>query len=1022
MNDRPLPTLRDQAILFPITLPNSLLWIGLTALAYLGNVANLSLSVNVDLIWGTIPVLIILHFFGWVPATLSAVVASVHTAVLWSHPYGILIFTAETLIVGTVYRRRSGNLLLLDTTYWILVGMPLTAVIYRAVLGVASTTSFLLTFRMAVNGVFNALVASLLIALVEQIAPRLRHSTERRILGFAQAIFLVMVAFVLIPAMGILVFTTRQEMSRVEQDVQTRLSITTFSARQAVNAWMAENLQTLRSLASVAAQAGPGDANRLSTEMRLLNMSDADFRVLGVSDVQGTVIAAEPHDAAVLLLSGADLAQEQFFDRMITDLQGVASDVVFRSQSAATPIVLFGVPIVAGDQISGAVIGVLDTGRLSDLLSRVSGNWDVEATITDGNGVIITSTDPEVPPFGSYEREFPGPYERVSPSVNLRVAQGFPRAPEMQRWQFTEFSTRARLGITSRWSISLSAALAPHQNELIERYRSLFLVMVVVIVVTTLLSALVSRQMLGSLTALTAVAEDLPEKVVRREEPRWPVSRIDEIHTLIQCFKITSEHLGESFTRLQEANAQLLDAKQQAESANRTKSEFLANISHDLRTPLNGILGYAQILSRDTSLDEQTRNAVSIIRKSGNHLLNLINDILDVSRIEADKLHLESAPFFLRSFLDDIADIVSLHARQKGLQFIVDLSDDLPLVASGDEKRLRQVLLNLLNNAVKFTEHGHVRFTARIRGEVLHVEVEDTGIGIPIEEQDAIFSPFKQLTKHIQSEEGTGLGLAIVQRLVAMMNGTVSVVSRPGEGSRFTVELALPAADAVPPGPQSMSTVTGYRGRIKTILAVDDKEQNRSVLRNMLEPLGFVVREAIDGAAAVEELRTEAADLVFMDLVMPGVDGFGAIRAIRDDPELRDTVIVAISASVASSVRDECLDAGFNDFVAKPFRDTDLFGMMQRLLGLEWVHQREEPAPERPAEVVVPRAEELTELVAQTESGNIRGILDAVDDVAALDARYGPFAKKVATMAREFQINRLANYLGEVTSRSSRDE
>jgi len=376
------------------------------------------------------------------------------------------------------------------------------------------------------------------------------------------------------------------------------------------------------------------------------------------------------------------------------------------------------------------------------------------------------------------------------------------------------------------------------------------------------------------------VAEDLPDKVVRQEEPEWPVSRIDEIHTLIQCFKITSEQLGKSFTQLQVANVELTEAKHQAELANRTKSEFLANISHDLRTPLNGILGYAQILARDTSLDERVQNAVSIIEKSGNHLLNLINDILDVSRIEADKLHLDREPFFLGSFLDDIADIVSLQARQKGLQLFVDFSDELHPVVVGDEKRLRQVLLNLLNNAVKFTPKGHVRFSARTEGETLQIEVEDTGIGIPEDELEAIFSPFKQLTKHIQSEEGTGLGLAIVKRLVTMMDGEVSVESTPGKGSRFSLKVTLPPADTH---------------------------------------------------------------------------------------------------------------------------------------GIEWIHRRDEAPEALPqTEIKVPPLDELQALAEQAESGNIRGIVDAADMLAAQNEAYRPFVRKVTGMAQEFEINKLVGYLGQI--------
>ena len=239
------------------------------------------------------------------------------------------------------------------------------------------------------------------------------------------------------------------------------------------------------------------------------------------------------------------------------------------------------------------------------------------------------------------------------------------------------------------------------------------LVMLIVVIVTILLSATLSRRMLGSLTQLTIVAENLPDKVTRQEELDWPTSRIDEIDTLITCFRVTSAHLGESFTRIQDANVELIAAKQEAEAASRTKSEFLANISHDLRTPLNGILGYAQILARDTSLDARTREAVSIIEKSGNHLLNLINDILDVSRIEAQKLVLSTRAVSASRVSSTTSPTSSRSRRARRGSIAHRVRRRAPRCRRGRQKRLRQILLNLLHNAVKFTESGDIWFRAR---------------------------------------------------------------------------------------------------------------------------------------------------------------------------------------------------------------------------------------------------------------------------------------------------------------------
>ena len=1017
------PRIRDHAVLFPLTVPNSLLWLALTALAYAGNAANLSLSANLEFLFGSIPVLVMLHFFGWAPALVSGFVAAAHTAILWQNPLGVVVFTMEILVVGLLYRRKSTNLLLVDTAYWVVLGMPFLFLANRFLdIGIPST-GVLTALRLAVNGIINALLASLAITLVENVVPRLRHAPSRKTVGFAQIVFLVMVTFVLIPGMVILVFTARQEMMRVEEDVQTRLEITAFSARQATNSWLSENLQTLRSLASFAGQVGLAELDEIQSEMHLLNMSDGDFTVLAVADTSGAAVVIEPAEQGTRLFNNLSLGPVNHFPRMMTDLRGVVTDAIASGEMVGRPVVLLGMPVISDGEVTGAVIGVIDTLRLQDLLTTVSSNWAVNVAIADGNGVVVASTDRAVPPFSRYENAYPGPYRELPSGMAIRTASGTPDTRLAKRWEYTEFSVRDRLAMATSWTISLHAAIAPYQSSLNERYRSVFVVMIIVIVFTTLLSAIVSRKMLQSLTDLTEVAEDLPDKVVRREETRWPVSRIAEIQTLIHCFRLTSEHLAESFTRLQETNTELTTANEEAELANRTKSEFLANISHDLRTPLNGILGFAQILSRDTSLDEQTLSAVEIIRKSGNHLLNLINDILDVSRIEADKLHLDREPFFLGSFLDDIADIVSLQSRQKGLQLVVDFDSELPTVVLGDEKRLRQVLLNLLNNAVKFTDTGEVVFQARATEGRLIALVRDTGIGIPEDELEAIFSPFKQLTKHIQSEEGTGLGLAIVSRLAKMMDGTVTVSSTAGEGSVFTLNVALPATDTVPPGPHSASTITGYTGRVQSVLVVDDKDQNRSVLRGMLEPLGFVIREASDGKLAIEAMQHEKPDIVLMDLVMPNMDGFSAIAAIRSDPNNAETPVVAISASVATSVRQECLRLGFSDFIPKPFRETDMLTIVGRLLNLEWIHRRE-AAPEQTEGGAIrrPSADELNALQEQVQSGNVRGIVDAADDLAGWNEEYREFSRIVAGMAQAFEIDRLVEFLRKVHDEENLDE
>ncbi|MFW6291771.1 MAG: ATP-binding protein [Spirochaetota bacterium] len=1004
----------------PVTLRSSIVWIALTALAYAGNAANLPLFFNVDFLFGTVVVFVILHYFGWAPATVSAVIAASHTAILWQHPYAVIIMALEMLMVGVFYRRRSRNLMLLTTLYWILIGMPLVVLFYGGLMDVAQQSTVLIVFKQAINGIVNALVAALVISLLQHFAPQLERDASRSPFTFSQAIFLLMVALVLLPAMAILVVSARAEMGRVEDDVASKLAITSYSSRQAVNAWISENLQTLRSLASYAQMDNPDRIDMLRTEMELLKMSDPDFLAMAVVNPMGQVIAGEPAGVAADRLGGVDIARWPYFGRMITGMQGIASNVVTRGER---PTVLLGVPIVERDIMTGAVLGIVDVQRLREMLFRLSGNWMVEATIVDANNRVVASTADGVQEFQDYSERIPDESEHERGNLYIRVPETHRNVSIMQRWQYSQYLTKDRIGRASSWSIVLQAPIAPYQDALNTRYQSMLLIMLLVIIGTILLSAALSRRMLSSLTQLTIVAENLPDKVTRQEELDWPTSRINEIDTLINCFRVTSAHLGESFTRIQEANIELVSAKQEAEAASRTKSEFLANISHDLRTPLNGILGYAQILARDTALDARTREAVSIIEKSGNHLLNLINDILDVSRIEAQKLVLQPEPFRLSNFLDDIADIVTLQARQKGLQLRTEFDPDLPAAVVGDEKRLRQILLNLLNNAVKFTDSGEVRFRARREGERLAFEVEDTGPGIPADQLEEIFSPFKQLSKHIQSEEGTGLGLAIVKRLVEMMGGEVSVESVPGEGSRFFFTVELPPAGEPPAVTRASSAISGYEGPRRRILIVDDKWENRRVLRSMLEPIGFEVSEASDGSAGLQAITEERPDLVFMDLVMPVVDGFEAIRSIRETPSIAQIRVVAISASVAESIRAECLRMGFDEFLPKPFRQLELLDLTRDLLDVSWVHESG-PAPAESAadEEAVPPGHLLERVDAHVAAGNIREILKATDSIREAGEQYAPVANRIESLAQEFQINRLAAYINRLRSAKVADD
>lgn len=475
------------------------------------------------------------------------------------------------------------------------------------------------------------------------------------------------------------------------------------------------------------------------------------------------------------------------------------------------------------------------------------------------------------------------------------------------------------------------------------------------------------------------------------------------------------EGLAIDITQQREAASALQAAKEAADAASRAKSHFLASVSHELRTPLNGILGFTQILRRDASLGERPREGVRIIHESAEHLLALINDVLDLSKIEAGRIELHPADFDLHGFAVGVERVFVSRAKEKNLLLETSLAPDLPRFARGDEQRLRQIVFNLVGNAVKFTTAGGVVFSVQLTPNALvRFSVSDTGPGIAAENLTRIFEPFTQVGDRTQAASGTGLGLAISRSLVERMGGKLYVESRPGWGSRFWFEVPLPAACCdTPPVTATARRVTGYEGPRRRVLAVDDNAANRTVMVEMLTPLGFELAEAADGETAVALAAEFKPDLVLMDLRLPGkLDGLAATRALRAREGGAALRILAVSASAYDIDRRECFAAGCDDFLAKPFREEELWTTLERLLGLTWhFAEPEETRSPFPLVLTPPPEAEAGALYELAQKGDVVGIRARAQALAALDARYAPFAQSVLDLAARFKMKAIRQFV-----------
>ncbi|MCC3531017.1 MAG: response regulator [Microcoleus sp. PH2017_22_RUC_O_B] len=752
-------------------------------------------------------------------------------------------------------------------------------------------------------------------------------------------------------------------------------------------------------------------------------------------------------------------------------------------------------PVYENNQLEGVLISALRLDHIGNFLNSLKIGKSGQAFIVEKTGTLLATSTPEQP-FRTKDnkKELFKAEESVDPSTQATaryVAARFRELKEIKTSYLFNFEIDGKLqfvkvlpfqdGKGLDWLIVVVVPEADFTEEIDANTRTAIWLCLAALGVAVAFGILTSRWVTNPILRLNTAAKNIAKG-------EWDTTveseRSDELGELAKSFNSMAQQLQQSFEtlehRVQERTAELAVAKDKAEVANKAKSTFLANMSHELRSPLNAILGFSQLMTRSQTLSPEHQENLSIISSSGEHLLTLINNVLDLSKIESGRTTLNPKKFDLYRLLNDLDDMFQLGADDKHLQLVFERSPDVPQYVETDELKLRQILINLLNNAFKFTEYGGVcvRVSKQLLSNInpqeevgnnrvstaekptrnvaingvkvpqltqsenasytthndrsasasslfVHFEVEDTGPGIAANELDNLFEAFVQTQTGKDSQEGTGLGLPISRKFVELMGGEMSVISAVGKGTNFNFYIQVIAVDvaeiAIPKPTRHVIALEPNQHPYR-ILIVDDKPLNRQLLIKLLNPLGFELKEATNGEEAIDIWDSWEPHLIWMDMRMPVMDGYEATQYIKGTIKGQATAIIALTASVLEEERAVILSAGCDAFMRKPFREADIFDAMHKHIGVRYIYED----PGQANSSAVPRDREMTaadfvklpeSLVADLKLAILKVDMDFIESsIDQIRLKDTVTASAIANCIENFEYDKVLKLISQASS------